>query len=300
MFTYTIIIPHNNIPSLLKRLLQSIPKRTDLQVIVIDDCSTTGLKEINILKEEYDWVEWYSTVRPSGGGKARNIGLEKSKGKYIIFADADDFFTSNLNQILTEYAIREFDIAFFKGSSVDTDTYHPSNRADHLNKYIEDYLNKKDPMGLKLRYKFGEPWCKIIRRDLILNHKITFDETLIHNDTTFSYLTGFFAEKVIVSTGILYCVTTREGSVSKAVSDDRILTRINVFGNAELFFIKNKIPIQIENHYLQLLNLLYHRRFSLLKECVSILNQLGLGHIHILRKTLSSVISAISSRSKSR
>jgi glycosyltransferase involved in cell wall biosynthesis len=36
---YTIIIPHKNIPHLLQRCLDSIPRRNDLQIIVVDDNS---------------------------------------------------------------------------------------------------------------------------------------------------------------------------------------------------------------------------------------------------------------------
>ena len=34
---YSIIIPHYNLPKLLRRCLQSIPEREDVQVIVVDD-----------------------------------------------------------------------------------------------------------------------------------------------------------------------------------------------------------------------------------------------------------------------
>ena len=36
---FSIIIPHKNIPSLLQRCLDSIPKRDDVQIIVVDDNS---------------------------------------------------------------------------------------------------------------------------------------------------------------------------------------------------------------------------------------------------------------------
>lgn len=38
-YRYTIIIPHKNIPMLLQRMLDSIPQREDLQVIIVDDNS---------------------------------------------------------------------------------------------------------------------------------------------------------------------------------------------------------------------------------------------------------------------
>jgi cellulose synthase/poly-beta-1,6-N-acetylglucosamine synthase-like glycosyltransferase len=39
MINYSIIIPHKNIPQLLQRCLDSIPRREDVQIIVVDDNS---------------------------------------------------------------------------------------------------------------------------------------------------------------------------------------------------------------------------------------------------------------------
>lgn len=36
---YSIIIPHKNIPHLLQRCLKSIPRRKDVQIIIVDDNS---------------------------------------------------------------------------------------------------------------------------------------------------------------------------------------------------------------------------------------------------------------------
>ncbi|WP_300697949.1 glycosyltransferase family 2 protein [uncultured Bacteroides sp.] len=243
-YVYTIIIPHFNIPHLLRRCLRSIPDRTDIQIIVVDDNSPNSFKfKDNISELSRYNVEYYQTYESKGGGYVRNIGINHAKGKYLLFADADDFFTENLNSILDYYAEKDFDIAFFKGTSCDTDTYEITHRADHLNKYIDLYLKGIDSNASNLRYLFGEPWCKIIKRDVVTMYSIKYDETKIHNDTTFAYLVGYYAKKIIVDERLLYCVTTRAGSVSVTTSDDRILTRVKVYGRAELFFMEKKLPV---------------------------------------------------------
>ena len=97
---YSLIIPHFNIPDLLGRLLLTIPQRNELQVIVVDDVSTKEIDKLEKLKSKYSWIEWYSTETNGGGGKARNVGLSHASGEYIIFADADDFFLPDLNEVL--------------------------------------------------------------------------------------------------------------------------------------------------------------------------------------------------------
>ena len=41
--TYSVIIPHYNIPTLLQRCLSTIPKRKDLEIIIVDDNSSPNI-----------------------------------------------------------------------------------------------------------------------------------------------------------------------------------------------------------------------------------------------------------------
>lgn len=296
---FSIIIPHKNIPNLLERCLRTIPVRNDVEVIVVDDNSAPAvLKSLYKIEENFKRVKFVYLSTGGGGGKARNIGLESASGKYLIFADADDFFEDNFSSILDEYKEKEFDLAFFKGTSCDTDTYELTHRADHLNRYVDMYLQGVDKEANHLRYFFGEPWCKIIKRELVNEFNIKYDETKIHNDTTFGYLIGYHAEKVIVDRRPLYCVTTRKGSVSVTVSDDRILTRVNVYGRAELFFKEKRIPIFIDGHYVQLVRLLVHCRISLFNQCVAELKTLGLSSLHIFKNIITTFLNLMIKRTR--
>jgi len=67
MINYTVIIPHYNIPELLRRCLKSIPCRDDVQVIVVDDCSTD---ENHIILKEMD----------NDFGNVQFVYLEKNQG----------------------------------------------------------------------------------------------------------------------------------------------------------------------------------------------------------------------------
>lgn len=295
-YNYTLIIPHYNIPTLLKRLLDSVPCRDDLQVIVIDDCSTEGKYELKSLRNEYRCVEWYDCGTNGGGGKARNIGLAHAMGKYLIFADSDDFFEKDFDVILEEYCHKEFDIAFFKGTSRDTDTFQPAGRANHLNRFIDSYLNGTDPYAINLRYSFGEPWCRIVSRKMIADEGIKFDETKIHNDTAFSYLTGYHAKKVIVDPRPIYCVTTRKRSVSVTDSEDRILTRIEIFTRKEKFISDKNVDFRVREHYLQMARLLAHGRFRLLSKCHKLMRSMGYSSIHIYKGSIKEFLSIITLR----
>lgn len=263
---YTIIIPHKNIPELLSRCIQSIPKRNDTEIIIIDDNSSDeNKKKIITISESRQNTTCIINSYNKGAGHARNIGMQKAKGKWIIFADADDFFNYSFNDLLNDMLNVDCDLIFFNANSLDTTTYLPANRANHLNSYIKKYAHNKNEAETDLRYRFGEPWSRIIRKEIIDQNNIKFDETPIHNDTTFSYLVGFHARKIAVDYRASYCITVRSGSITTTIDEFKELTRIEVFARKEQFCKSNNIHIRPTWHYYQLAQFLLRNRTIFLK-----------------------------------
>lgn len=250
---YSIIIPHHNIPRLLQRLLDSIPQRDDTEIIVVDDNSDPDIVDFNRFpgRGRSD-VKVIFDKKGGFGGYARNIGLSVAKGKWILFADSDDYFNYCLNDVLDEYKDSDADIIFFKANSVDTDSYVSTFRSTELNGLIDLYETNPSRTLMELRYKFGEPWCKFVKRSVIEKNNIRFEERSIHNDTAFSYLVGHYAKKALVDQRALYCVTVRKGSVSQVLSEHKILETIDNFGSSSMFFRKNNIPVSEERHFKEL------------------------------------------------
>ena len=92
-YQLTIIIPHHNIPDLLRKLLASIPKRNSIQIIVVDDHSTEYVDQLNAVIRSADDrnLEFYhNDAARNSPGTCRNIGLDHARGQWILFADADD------------------------------------------------------------------------------------------------------------------------------------------------------------------------------------------------------------------
>lgn len=280
---YSIIIPHHNIPDLLHRCLSSIPQRKDLQVIVIDDKSDEQyIPFLNQLEKEYSWAKFIYSKAGKGAGHARNIGLEYAEGEYILFADADDYFTYCIGEVLDNYKGNQSDIIFFNAVSLDTDTYTASNRSIQLNEIIKGYNKNPDQAIIRLKYTFGEPWCKMISHELIKRNNIRFSETIIHNDTKFSYLVGYYGQKIKIDNRAIYCVTDRKGSVSKRVSLDRLLIRTAVFSEANHFFKSHNINIFDERCLRPLISLLIKKDIVHTKQCVEIMKQNGMTNLSII------------------
>lgn len=241
MYNYSIIVPHYNIPKLLKRLLKSIPIRKDLQVIVVDDCSPDFvISELEAMKSLFANVEWYSTGTNGGGGKARNVGLRHAKGKYLIFADADDFFNMCFDEILDIYKYTHYDEIFFVSNSVDTDTYQASDRGSHLIPMVEKFKQTHDVSDLK--YKHTAPWAKFVSREMVEKNNISFQESLVYNDMLFSQLVDFYSSNFCVDDHAIYCVTFRKGSISCVDNKDKELAKVRVMNDYYNFFRLHSIP----------------------------------------------------------
>lgn len=211
---FSIIIPHKGIPDLLMRCLKSIPVSEDIQVIVVDDNSPdadTYLEKYPELSRPY--LEFIRTTKGGGAGYARNVGLEHAKGKWILFADADDFYVDDMYDIICSYLDSEADVIYFKNKAVLSDnTSIKADRSSYVNKNIDQYLTDSDEWPM--RAKMYAPWGKMIRRNLIVKNDIRFDETTYNNDVYFSLLTGYYSKIIEVVTRVLYVVTCRPDSLS--------------------------------------------------------------------------------------
>lgn len=278
MYNYSIIIPHHNIPKLLERLLFTIPNREDLEIIIVDDNSDKdvvdfehfpglGRKNCKVIFDK----------KGGGGGYARNLGLKEATGKWILFADADDYFNYCINDVLDEYINAERDIIFFRVNSLDSDDYSVSDRGnDRHNLFIDHYEENIEKYTYLLKFKCGEPWAKIIKKKVIDINHITFEESIIHNDHRFGYMAGYHAKTIGVDKRAIYCVTTRRSSVSKNTSELAILTRIRIFGEAEKFIRNHNIPTYaIWNWHFKQLAELYINKHCLFHKGCEILLSIG-------------------------
>ncbi len=285
---YSIIIPHHNTPRLLRRLLDTIPQRDDTEVIIVDDNSDPSVVDFSTFPGlERKGCKVIFDKKGGFGGYARNIGLGVASGEWILFADSDDFFTYCFGEVLDEcYNIPDdVDLVFFNACSLDTETYVNSQRSGGVNKNIRDYESGRvEEAELQLRYKFGEPWCKLARKSMIDAHHIRFEERSIHNDTAYSYLVGYYARNISVCSKAIYCITDRVSSVSKVVTEAKKLERIDNFATSAMFFKSHNIPMEENWHFSQLFQS-YRENKDTYRKGVDILLSHGYTHSQI-RKAL--------------
>lgn len=212
--TFSIIIPHKDIPDLLMRCLRSIPVSEDIQVIVVDDNSADANTYLDRYPElSRPYLEFIRTTKGGGAGYARNVGLDHAKGKWLLFADADDFFVDNMHETISSYAESKADVIYFKKESVFSENINiESDRCSYVNRIINRYLSNGDEWSI--RAKMVVPWGKMIKMCLIDKYNIRFDEVLYGNDVFFSLQTGYYAEIVQAANCVLYVLTSRHNSLA--------------------------------------------------------------------------------------
>ena len=240
-YNYSIIIPHKNSPDLLARCLNSIPKRDDVQVIIVDDNSSP--EKIDF--QNFPGLNTKNTIcvfdkSGKGAGHARNVGLECAEGKWLIFSDCDDFFSANFSSILDENVNSEYDLTYYDIESVYSDTMEPCNRSDNYKEKFYKAIEEGD-MDL-LRYKMTTPWGKIILRSLVNNNCFRFDETPVSNDSWFSFLVGHKAENVNAIKKTLYVVTENRGSLMHQNSPKNLWCRLEIAAKINDYLIQYKKP----------------------------------------------------------
>lgn len=217
-FNYSFIIPHKNSFLELERCLSSIPRRSDIQIIVVDDNSSDNIKKkLDKMKQKEDQnfflLSYESTC---GAGAARNYGLKVAKGRWLCFLDCDDFLNNGAISILDKYkSLDNIDIVFFQTNSVDSNSLEPIvSRGAKYNKWIGRSI-KTGVIDERIRYNINPPWGKFFSKSFIDSESIKFDEVYAANDVMFSVKSGHYAKNIILDDFCLYCATDCANSIQK-------------------------------------------------------------------------------------
>lgn len=201
---YSFIIPHHNCPDLLLRCINSIPRRDDIEIIVVDDNSEISKKPKG-LRKDIILININSELS-KGAGRARNYGIKKAKGKWLLFSDSDDYYASGFIDILDRYINTNLDMVCF-------DVYYAYDiklkKECWHNKYsysIKRYITsgKKEYWLHIVKHIIQGPWNFMVKREVVLNNKVYFEEVPRGNDARFHHEISSICHKVEVCPEKLY------------------------------------------------------------------------------------------------
>lgn len=199
----SVIIPIYNASDYLRPAIDSVIYQTlaEIEIICVDDGSTDS--SLEILKEYQkndDRVRIVTEVN-AGPGLARNNGLNRARGEYIAFLDADDFFEPNFLETLYERAKRDdldivisgYDIYNSKRAA-----FAKADEGDHIDIFANDVVtSKNEHPDFILASSTGSAWNKIYRRSFIDNKGLSFlPDVKIYEDVYFTVTAFSLAERV--------------------------------------------------------------------------------------------------------
>ena len=233
---FSIIIPAYNCENYISKCLESIFNQTykNVEVIVVDDCSTDNTFEI---LKNYENIKLLSTTINSRQGAARNKGLDSCTGDYILFIDSDDSLYDNnvLNKLANLINTQNLPDIVYLG----------------LKMYGKrDLLLIPDEKNCEKEYRLSEnPFINVIsiawKNTLIKENHIRFPEKIKYEDVYFAFLGIEKAKSYAYGDFIYYSYNNRESSTTTTYSLTQATDTIQLISKLfELYEIidKENIP----------------------------------------------------------
>ncbi|MFB6591248.1 bifunctional glycosyltransferase/CDP-glycerol:glycerophosphate glycerophosphotransferase [Streptomyces diastaticus] len=233
---FSVIVPAHRVEAYLGACLDSVLGQSfgDLEVIAVDDCSPDGCGElIDAYAARDPRVVPVHLPRNGGLGRARNTGLERATGEYVLFLDGDDTLTPDALHTLSD-RIKETDspeIVVF-----DYARTYLSGRI--VRNQLAAELREGDPQVFTLAERPGllrllmVVWNKAYRRDFVERTGLTFPPGY-YEDTPWTFPALMSAESIaVLDRVLLHYRQRRQGSILGTVS----LRHFDVFDQYDRVF----------------------------------------------------------------
>ena len=179
----SVIVPVYNVEQYLEECVKSILSQTykNLEIILVDDGATDSSGRMCDSYAADDGR--IKVVHKENGGvsRARNTGIEKSKGEYVLFVDADDYLAPKAIAVLVAQA----------NAVAGVDMVIGDYAAHHSLGYEEEALQRNLPVRQSFTFResnsdaayslltmVNATFCKLIKKDILIAHDISFPENL--------------------------------------------------------------------------------------------------------------------------
>lgn len=270
----SIIIPVYNGEKFIGKCLNSVLKeKVSKEIIIINDGSTDGTKEIitSLMAKNQDII--LINQKNRGQGYARNIGIEKAIGKYVIFVDADDWINKGSIDRAVFLAEKDnLDILYWN-----IDWVYDNGNIKHVSILPPIYKNYDDK-GYIL--SDPSPCNKLIRTNILKKNKIRFPIDCIYEDFALIPSLVKYTKNIKFTEKITYNYYQRANStMNQSEYNPKFMDLIKAYDH---LYSKVMPDYKAELEYLSIMQLIYFRTFELLKynkkqeikECISHVNTL--------------------------
>lgn len=243
----SVIVPvYNTKKEYLDECIDSILNQTykEIEIIIIDD----GSNEETALQCDY-YAKKDNRIqvihkKNEGVSVARNFGVEKATGKWIMFVDSDDWLEENAVELLVENSDgMEIIVTTIFIDEQPTETTRETGTLDK-----EEIKELISSMFLDNNVKFNfvaTPWAKMYLKDFIKKNQLKMEKELkIGEDFVFNLEAYSKTNKISFVKNNLYHYRTNLGSVMR-IYDSKIIEKYDSFYK----IINNKFENMILENY---------------------------------------------------
>lgn len=232
----SIIVPVYNAQDYIDPCIQSVLTQSfrDLELILVNDGSTDGSLDKCRAWETDPRVRVFSTEN-RGVSHARNLGLEKAAGNWVMFLDSDDYLLEGcLEQLMHMVSPDTQAVLASYGSeaSAAAGCKHQTVSAEHLRTMTLDPINhdllpaffERKPLSLTAC------WAKLFRQDVIRQNNLRFHEGLrLSEDTLFHLAYLDCIDHALVTNLPVVYYRQNPSSVTRGFHEGQLSNRLRFF-----------------------------------------------------------------------
>lgn len=219
MAAISIIIPVYNVEPYVRRCLESVMSQGDagasLECIIVDDCGQDGsMSIVRQIIEDYEGPIRFTIASHEhnrGLSAARNTGLAKASGDYVMFIDSDDYLTDGSMQyfidMLGQHPGADMvmgNVRNCKDGSLLISGIEEPRLLDDPNVFFPDMLHHRI-------YLYA--WNKLIRREVLTENGILFEEGILYEDQLWSYQLFKCLSSVLLLPKVTYVYENNASSI---------------------------------------------------------------------------------------
>lgn len=245
----SIITPIYNKELYIEKCIKSIINQSykDWELILVDDGSTDN--SASICKEfvKKDSRIKYYFQENQGPGSARNNGISKANGDFLIFVDSDDYLNQDYLKILIRESENDLVISGYSELYCDKDKFiqvaPPTIQIEKLEDLTKIIFNKD------IFKFFVAPWCKLYKTSIIINNNILFKDIPYGEDVIFNFNYIKFCSKISLVSSSEYINRIVSGTLSRRHIEN-MTSYLEEVEKAALELFANNTPDSYKLQYL--------------------------------------------------